>query len=312
MIGEILSKEKIYDLVIVGAGPAAIAAGIYAARYKIDFVVVGGVPGGNMALSFDIDNYPGYPHTTGSELTKNMVHQLNTVGHEIIPDNVKQAVKEDDHFELTGATGNQYFARNVLLALGSEKNKLGVPGEQELIGKGVSYCATCDGFFFRDKTVAVIGGGDAAVEAAVYLSDLANKVYIIHRRNEFRAEPDWQERLLKAPNIETVLEANVLEIIGKEKVEKLRIDKDNREIEIDGVFIEIGETPSSILFDQLGLKRDQSGYVVVDEGMRTSVPGVWAAGDSTTGSNKFRQIVTATSEGSIAANTIYTKIRESK
>ena len=307
-----MSKEKIYDLVIVGAGPAAIAAGIYAARYKIDFVVVGGVPGGNMALSFDIDNYPGYPHTTGSELTKNMVHQLNTVGHEIIPDNVKQAVKEDDHFELTGATGNQYFARNVLLALGSEKNKLGVPGEQELIGKGVSYCATCDGFFFRDKTVAVIGGGDAAVEAAVYLSDLANKVYIIHRRNEFRAEPDWQERLLKAPNIETVLEANVLEIIGKEKVEKLRIDKDNREIEIDGVFIEIGETPSSILFDQLGLKRDQSGYVVVDEGMRTSVPGVWAAGDSTTGSNKFRQIVTATSEGSIAANTIYTKIRESK
>ena len=307
-----MSKEKIHDLVIVGAGPAAIAAGIYAARYKIDFVVVGGVPGGNMALSFDIDNYPGYPHTTGSELTKNMVHQLNTVGHEIIPDSVKQAVKEDDHFELTGATGNQYFARNVLLALGSEKNRLGVPGEQELIGKGVSYCATCDGFFFRDKTVAVIGGGDAAVEAAVYLSDLANKVYIIHRRNEFRAEPDWQERLLKAPNIETVLEANVLEVIGKEKVEKLRIDKDNREIEIDGVFIEIGETPSSVLFDQLGLKRDQSGYVVVDEGMRTSVPGVWAAGDSTTGSNKFRQIVTATSEGSIAANTIYTKIRESK
>lgn len=307
-----MSKEKIYDLIIVGAGPAALAAAIYSARYKIDFVTVGGVPGGNMALSFDIDNYPGYPHTTGSELTKNMIHQLEVIGHEIIFDNIKQATKKKDRFELLGASGTEYFSHNVLLALGSEKNKLGVPGETELTGKGVSYCATCDGFFFRDKTVAVIGGGDAAVEAAVYLSDVAKKVYIVHRRNEFRAEPDWQERLQKAPNIEAVLEANVIEIVGKEKVDKIIIDRDKREIQLDGVFIEIGETPSSILFDQLGLRRDQSGYVVVDEGMRTSVPGVWAAGDSTTGSNKFRQIVTAASEGSIAANTIYTKIREAK
>jgi thioredoxin reductase (NADPH) len=307
-----LSKQSIHDLIIIGAGPAAITAGIYAARYQVDFMIVGGVPGGNMALSFDIDNYPGYPHTTGSELTKNMVHQLETIGHNIVSDSIKQVEKKSGTFKLTGASGNEYLSRNLLLAIGSEKNKLGVKGEAELIGKGVSYCATCDGFFFKEKTVAVIGGGDAAVEAAVYMSEIAAHVYVIVRRNEFRADPDWQGRLRKAPNVEIIFEAQVTEIVGKDKVEKIKIDKDNREVELDGVFIEIGETPSSILFEQLNLKRDEGGYVVVDAEMKTSEEGVWAAGDSTTGSNKFRQIVTAASEGAIAANTIYTKIRDSK
>jgi thioredoxin reductase (NADPH) len=307
-----LSKARTYDLIIIGAGPAALSAAIYAARYALDFIIIGGIPGGNMALSYDIDNYPGYPHTTGGELTKKMVHQLETIGQEILIDSIKQINGEAGNFELLTSVGETYFGRNILLAIGAEKNKLGIPGEKELCGKGVSYCATCDGFFFKGLTVAVIGGGDAAVEAAVFLSDVAKKVYIIHRRNEFRADPDWQKRLNKAPNVEMVLETNVLEILGKEKVSGLRLDKDEQVLDLDGVFIEIGETPSSILFEQLGLKRDEGGYVIVDEGMRTSSPGIWAAGDSTTGSNKFRQIITAASEGAIAANTIYTKIRESK
>jgi thioredoxin reductase (NADPH) len=306
-----MKKETVYDLIIIGAGPAAISAAIYAARYRINFLVVGGIPGGNMSLSYDVDNYPGYVHTTGSELTKNMVAQLKAVGHEILTDTIKQIKKDKKVFNLTGQVGN-YQAKNILLAIGSEKNKLGVPGESELVGRGVSYCSTCDGFFFKERTVAVVGGGDAAVEASVFLSEIAKKVYIIIRRDQFRADPDWQERLEKAKNVEIITKANVKEIIGKDKVEKIRLDKDNQELVVDGIFIEIGETPSSVLFDELKIKRDNNGYVLVDQTMCTSVKNVWAAGDSTTGSNKFRQIITACSEGAIAASTIYAEIRDSK
>ncbi|MDD3480858.1 MAG: FAD-dependent oxidoreductase [Patescibacteria group bacterium] len=300
--------KKVHDLVIIGAGPAGISAAIYAARYKMDFLIVGGVPGGNMSVSFDIDNYPGYPHTTGSELTNNMVKQLSIIGHEIIPDSVKRIEETKEGFKLEGNTGT-YFGRKILLAIGTERNKLGVPGEDALIGKGVSYCATCDGFFFKEKKVAVVGGGDAALEAAVFLSEIASKVYIIVRRDVFRAEPDWQTRIKKAKNVEILFKTQVKEIVGKEKVEKIVLDN-GKELSVDGLFIEIGETPSSVLYDQLGLKRDKEGYVVVDQKMKTSKEGIWAVGDSTTGSNKFRQIVTACAEGAIAANTIYTELRD--
>lgn len=307
-----MNKRTTHELVIVGAGPAAMTAGIYAARYLMDFITIGGIPGGNLSLSTDIDNFPGFSHTTGFELTEKFTGHLKTVGHEIISDSISNIEKKDGEFVLTGATGEEYRASNLLLAVGAEKNKLNIPNEDELCGKGISYCATCDGFFFRDKAVAVVGGGDSAVQAAVYLSDIASKVYVIVRRDVFRADPEWQERLHKAPNVEVIFETHIKEIIGKERLEAIVLDKENRRLELDGLFIEIGETPSSVLFDQLKLKRDESGYVVVDDGMRTSVEGVWAAGDSTTSSNKFRQIITACAEGAIAANTIYTKIRESK
>lgn len=300
--------EKVHDLVIVGAGPAGITAAIYAARYKMDFVIVGGVLGGNMSVSFDIDNYPGYPHTTGSELTGNMVKQLSTIGHEIVADSIKKIEKTKEGFRLEGNTGN-YQGKKLLLAVGTERNKLGVPGEEKLCGKGVSYCATCDGFFFKNKTVAVVGGGDAAAESAVFLSEIASKIYIIVRRDVFRAEPDWEARLKKAKNVEILFKSQVKEIVGKETVEKVVLDT-GEELKLDGVFIEIGETPSSVLYDELGLKRDKEGYVVVDEKMKTSTNGVWAVGDSTTGSNKFRQIITACAEGAIAANTIFTELRD--
>ncbi len=307
-----MPEPKLYELIIVGTGPAAISAAVYAARYKIDFMIVGENPGGNMSVSYDIDNYPGFAHITGPELTKNMLNQLRAVGHEVTPDRIKRIEKSEHLFSLHGQSG-KYLAKNILLALGSEKNKLKVPGEKEFTGRGVSYCATCDGFFFKDKTVAVIGGGDAAAEAAVFLSEIAKQVYVIIRRDEFRAEPDWQERLKKSERVEIITKANVKEIIGDEKgVKAIRIDKENRKINLDGVFVEIGETPSSVLFENLGLSRDEAGYINVNQEMKTSVEGVWAAGDSTTGSNKFRQIVTACAEGAIAANTIYDKIRKSR
>lgn len=306
------NEAEIHDLIIVGAGPAAITAGIYAARYMMNFIIIGGNPGGNLTLSSDIDNYPGFSHTTGADLTQSMVGHLSNVGHEIVSDSIKEIKKENGLFILTGGSGEQYRAANVLLAIGAEKNKLRLPNEAELCGKGISYCATCDGFFFKDRTVAVVGGGDAAAEAAVYLTEIAKKVYVIIRRDEFRADPEWQERLHKAPHVEVIFEAQVKEIVGTDKLEAVILDKDDRRLDLDGLFIEIGETPSSVLFDQLQLGRDENGYVVVDEGMRTSVEGVWAAGDSTTASNKFRQIITACAEGAVAANTIYSKIRESK
>lgn len=307
-----MTKPEIHDLIIVGAGPAAITAGIYAARYMMDFIIVGGIPGGTITLSSDLDNYPGFSHTTGAELTKNMVKHLSNVGHEIISDSIKEVKNEKASYVLKGASGKIYKARNVLLSVGAEKNKLRLPNEDILTGKGISYCATCDGFFFKDRSVAVVGGGDAAAEAAVFLSEIARQVYVILRRDEFRADPEWQKRLKRAENVEIIYESQIKEIIGKDKLEAVILDKGERRLNLDGLFVEIGETPSSILFDNLKLKRDEAGYVVVDEGMRTSVPGVWAAGDSTTGSNKFRQIITACAEGAIAANTIYTKIRSEK
>lgn len=304
-------SEKNYDLVIVGTGPAGYSAAIYAARYKMNFTLIGALPGGNMSLSSEIDNYPGIPKTKGPEITQRMLEQLKGLDHEPIIDNIKSIKKENNIFILKGSSV-EYRAKNILLAVGTERNKLKVPGEEELAGKGISYCATCDGFFFNNKTVVVVGGGDSAAEAAVFLSEIAKQVYIVVRRDEFRAEPIWVDELKKAPHVEIILEANVKEIIGKDKVEKVILDKGDREIDVDGVFIEIGETPASALFDDLKLERDDQKYVIVDQTMKTNVDGVWAAGDSTTGSNKFRQIVTGAAEGAIAASSIYAKVRDSK
>ncbi len=304
-------SNKIYDLIIVGTGPTGYSAAIYAARYKMDFLLIGKLPGGNMSLSAEIDNYPGVPKTKGPELNQKILEQIKGLGHEPIADDIKSITREGGIFTLKSSQ-KEYKAKNILLAVGTKRNKLGIPGEEDFCGRGVSYCATCDGFFFNNKTVAVVGGGDAAAEAAVFLSEIAKQVYVIVRSDKFRAEPIWVDELKKAPHVEIILEANVKEIIGKDKVEKIVIDKDNKEINTDGIFIEIGETPASALFDQLKLERDEGKYVVVDESMKTSAPGVWAAGDSTTGSNKFRQIITGAAEGAIAANSIYTKIRDSK
>lgn len=301
-----------HDLVIIGAGPAGITAAIYALRYDMDFIILGRMPGGIMTEAFDIENYPGFSKIEGNVLTSKMVDHLKHLGGEIVTEDVKSIEKEGDEFKIMADAGKEYLAKAILLAMGTERNKLNIPGEKELCGKGVSYCATCDGFFFKGKTVAVIGGGDAALGAADYLSKIAEKVYLIHRREEFRADPHWQKRVQEAKNVEIILESNVKEIIGSQKVEKITLDKDDKEIELDGVFIEIGETPQSALIDALGIDRDESNFVKVNDKGATSKEGIWAAGDITTGSNKVRQIITACAEGAVSVIDIYQYFRNKK
>jgi thioredoxin reductase (NADPH) len=305
-----MDEEK-HDLVIIGAGPAGLSAAIYAARYKIDFAIISRVPGGVMTEAYELENYPGVPKTSGEELTKSMVEQVEGFGHKIIQADVNSIVKTDSGFEI-GLDGKKLKAGKILLAIGAKRNKLNVPGEEELCGKGVSYCATCDGFFFKGKTVAVIGGGDAAAGAAVYLADLAQKVYIILRRDEFRAAPSWVDQIKSNQNIEVLYKNQVTEIIGKDKVQRIKLSGKPAELEVDGVFIEIGETPQSVLFDQLGIKRNHQGFVEVHQNGRTNINGVWAAGDITTNSNGLRQIVTATAEGAITTVDIFTELRKER
>jgi thioredoxin reductase (NADPH) len=304
-----MKKEK-HDLVIVGAGPAGISAGIYAARYKVDSIVVGSNPGGNLAESYSVENYPGLEEATdGHVLGDHMLNQLKRFGTNPIPDDIQVITKTKEGFTLLGRD-TEYQAKTVLLALGMARNKLGVPGENELEGKGVAYCATCDGFFYREKTVAVVGGGDSAVTAALYLSDIATKVYLIVRKPELKAEPTWQEKLKKTKNVEVLYETNVKEIQGVEKVEKVILDGKKSEIKVDGIFIEIGQTPQTVLYKSLGLKLTDKDLVIVDGAQRTSTKGVWAAGDITTNSNGLRQIVTAAAEGAVAAVDIFTELKK--
>lgn len=305
-------KTESNDLVIIGTGPAGLSAAIYAARYKIDFLIIGGQVGGNMCESCLIENYPGFEKPlTGERLAQKMEAQLKKLGHNIIIDDIGAVAKTKEGFILSGTKGS-YETKKLLLALGMATNKLNVPGEAEFLGRGVSYCATCDGYFFKGKTVAVVGGGDAAATSAIFLADIAKKVYLIVRRNELRADPFCQTKLKKNPKVEIIFETNIKEIAGKEKVEKVVLDKDNRSVELDGVFIEIGQTPQDILFRELGIKQNDKGLVSVDGAQKTSVQSIWAAGDMTTNSNNLRQIVTAASEGAVATVDIFSELKKSK
>ena len=214
----------------------------------------------------------------------------------------------DGGFELTLGDGSTVQGKTILFATGSNKRHLGVPGEVELSGKGVTYCATCDAFFYRKKTVAVIGGGDSAVEGAAIAAQVAAKVYLIHRRTDFRAEPYWIEKVKSMPNIELVLERNVTTINGDQRVKSVTLNapyNGSQELMVDGVFIEIGSTPAVALPQGLGCSLDDRGFLLVDAAQRASVPGIFGAGDLTSGSNHFAQFTTAAGEASVAINSIF-------
>jgi thioredoxin reductase (NADPH) len=305
-------KIEKHDLTIIGSGAAGVAAAINAARYKIDFVLVGKLPGGNMSESYDVENYPGLEETVpGHVLGDRMIAQLARFGCTPKMDGIKSIKKEKGKFIAVG-NNTEYVSKTLLLATGTEKNRLNIPGETEFEGRGVAYCATCDGFFYKEKVVAVVGGGDSAVTAALYLADIANKVYLIARGEELRAEPTWQERLKQNKKIKIYLGTNIKEIIGTDKVEKIILEKNNEEIKLDGVFIEIGQTPQTVLFSQIKVRLDDKNHIAVKDNQRTSVKGVWAAGDITNGSNGFRQIVTAAAEGAVAAVDIFTELKKMK
>lgn len=295
------------DLVILGAGGAGISASIYALRYRLDHVVIGQLAGGTLQVAHLVENYPGYSSILGSDLSQKFEDHLHYLGGKITNEFVISIKKEGEWF-LTETDKELYKSRAIIYGFGSNHRHLGVPGEHEFAGRGVSYCSTCDGAFFREKTVAVIGGGDSAATGALVLGNLAAKTYLIHRGEKLKAEPIWVEQILQNPKIEILYNTNVVEIIGDTKVRGIKLDHpyhENEILDLDGVFIEIGLDPASKLAQEAGVIVDSSGYIKVGEDMSTNVPGFFAAGDVTTGSAYFRQLVTAASEGVIATYGVY-------
>jgi len=296
-----------YDVIIVGGGPAGLGGAIYASRYNLNVLVVTELVGGQIALSSEIENYPGTIKNSGMKMMEEWKKHAEEFGTEVIQTTVKEITKENDVFKV--ATSKEtYEAKTILYATGAHHRNIGVPGEDEFQSKGVSYCPTCDGMFFKDKTVAVVGGGDAALRGTQVMLQYAKKVYLIHRRDEFRGEPILVEKIKKDSKSELVLKRTVKEIKGENTVASIVLDND-QELEVDGIFIEIGSIPNTKLIETLGVELVE-GLIKSNEDQSTSVSGLFAAGDVTSGSNKFRQVLTAASEGAIAAESIFGYIKK--
>lgn len=288
-----------YDIIIIGSGPAGLSAAIYAQRACLDTIVIekNGISGGQVLNTWEVDNYPGFPGVTGFELSRQFREHANKLGARVVQDEVVQ-VELSGNVKKVVCEEETYEARCVILASGAHHRTLEVPGEEELRGAGVSYCATCDGAFFRGRTVAVVGGGDAALEDAIFLARMCEKVYIVHRRDKLRGAKRLQERLQALENIEFVWNSETVAIEGNAQVEALRLRQtktgEERRLNVDGVFIAVGIAPESELYaGQLEL--DEQGYIRADESGQTSVPGVFAAGDVRT--KALRQILAAASDG---------------
>jgi len=306
-------NTKIYDLIIIGAGPAGLAASIYASRYKINHLVIGKEPGGQANEAHKIENWPGTFSISGLELTQKMRQHAEKLGARIFMDSVSNIAGEGDAWNITTHT-DQYKAKYIILALGMEYKKLQIPGETEFKGRGVSYCPTCDAPFFKDKVVAVIGGGNSAGSAALLLAEYASKVYLIYRGEKLKVDPAYEEKISKNEKIEVIYNTNIREIKGEKSVEKIILDKKfngSDELAVQGVFIEIGSEPGVELTKQLSVNVDEQGFIIVNPDQSTNVEGVYAAGDATTGSNKTRQILTAAAEGAVAASSVYKKLQTS-
>lgn len=301
-----------YDSIIIGTGPGGYGAALYAARYKMSVLVIGAQEGGMAATAHSVQNYLGIEEISGQAFMQNCRRQVENLGVQVINQNVKMLQKTETGFEVLLEDGTKQLGKTLILALGTAKRKLDIKGEKEFLGRGVSYCSTCDGFFFKNKIVAVVGGSDSAVTASLHLADVATKVYLIYRGSELRSEPIWQDELNRRTNIVQILERNIVEIQGTQKVEKVLLDAEyegSKEISLDGVFIEIGSVPMISLLSNLQIALDDSNYIIVQDDMRTNVPGVYGVGDITTASNKFKQIITAGAEGAIAATTAYRFIK---
>ena len=294
------------DVAVIGAGPAGLAAGLYAARGGLSATVIERItPGGQLAQTDMVENYPGFPEgAEGWKLAYDMQQQALAFGVDIVTDDVAKVDFASDPKVIAAASGNVYRARTVVVATGAHPRKLGVPGEGELAGRGVSYCATCDGNFFRGKAAVVVGGGNTAAGDALYLARICEKVYLVHRRDKLRATKVYHDRLAETANVEFVWNATAVRIeegedgtVGAVVVADVQTGEE-RAIPCSAVFVAVGNEPNSgFLYGALDL--DEGGYVRADEGGRTSVPGVFAAGDVRT--KALRQVVTAVSDGAQAA-----------
>lgn len=300
-----------YDLIIIGAGPAGFGASIYASRYKIKHLVIGKEFGGQIIKTSRIENWPGIESVSGPELIQKFSDQAKKLGGEIINDEVRKITKQQDFFEIETISGEKYQAKNVILALGMKPRKLNVPGEDEFVGKGVSYCAICDAMFFRNKDVAVVGGGDSAAKAAIHLGEFASKVNIFYPEGKLIMEPALQEKVKGNGKIDLYECQGVASIEGENKVTGIvcKIKNEERKIPVSGVFIEIGSTPGVEIAKQVGVETDDNDYIIIKSDQSTNISGIFAAGDVTTGSNKLRQLITSVSEGAIAASSVFGRLK---
>ena len=290
-----------YDIIIVGAGTAGLTAAIYARRAsKTVLVLEEASYGGQIINTPDIENYPAAAHISGSELATKLYEQAKELGAEIVFEKVN-GIRVNGTVKEVTTDKNTYETKAVILATGSQNRKLELENEKELVGKGVSYCATCDGFFYRKKKVAVNGGGNTALEDALYLSDLAEKVYLIHRRDAFRGESSTVEKLKEKENVEFVFNSRITKLNASEKLESIEVTDNEgkiRTIEVNGLFIAIGRIPQNEIFAEL-VDLDDAGYIIASENCHTRTEGIYVAGDNR--SKELRQLVTATADGAVAA-----------
>ena len=289
-----------YDIIIIGAGPAGLTSAIYAKRASKKVLVLEARSyGGQIINTPKIENYPVAPHISGFDFATNLYNQVKDLDVEINLERVEKINNNDEYKEVI-TNKNTYQGVSVIIATGTQNRKMGL-GEDKLVGKGVSYCATCDGAFYKDKVVAVVGGGNTAVEDAIYLSNVARKVYLIHRRDEFRAEQGLVNELLTKENVEIIYNSEINKINANEKIESITIlNKEGKEtnIEVDGLFIAIGRNPENEIFKDI-VELDENGYIVSHDNCHTSADGIFVAGDNRR--KNVRQLVTATSDGAIAA-----------
>lgn len=308
----------IYDLIIVGSGPAGLTASIYASRYNLTNLIFGKKIGGTIGLAHKVENYPGFRSIPGLDLMTKIEEHTKDLGGEIVYDPAQKIIKNGDQdFTVFTLSGKTYQAKTVIISSGTERRTLGINGENEYLGKGVSYCTTCDAPFYKDKTVALVGGSDGAVSGAVHASEYAKKVYIIYRKDQLRAEPAWINEWKKIEQTgkgEAVYNANIVEIKGdNQRVNKIVLDiihNDQKELEVDGVFIEIGGVPGTNLAREVGVEMNEEGFIKVDKWMVTNIPGVFAAGDCTDFIYGFAQMITACGMGALAARSAYVYLRK--
>jgi len=301
-----MGMKTIYDLIIVGAGPAGMNAAVYASRYRLKTLVIGEVFGGLIPEAYEICNFLACYRIKGMELAKRMIEHAKAEGAIIKNEKVTSIEKFKNYFEVK-TNENTYKSRSVILATGTEKRKLNLKNEDKLLGKGISYCATCDASFFKNKIVGVAGGGDTALTSALLLAEYAKKVFIIYRRDKFyRAEPAWQEQVSRNRKIKCLFNLEVVELIGKDKLRAIKLNN-GKVMKIDGLFIEIGTIPKKELAEQLNLKLE-NGYIFVNKNQETNVSGVFAAGDIT--NNPLKQIITAASEGAVAVHSAYEYVKK--
>lgn len=303
--------ERIYDVVVIGAGPGGMTAALYASRSDLDTLILEkGVPGGQLMNTAEIENYSGFKSIDGPDLATNMYEGATAFGAEYSLGDVQEIIDGPD-FKKIVTSDKIYQTRTIIIATGAEHRKLGVPGEDKLRGRGVSYCAVCDGAFFRNRPLVVVGGGDSAVEEGAYLTQFASEVTIIHRRDELRAQKILQDRAFDNEKVNFIWDTVVEEIQGDNKVESLRLKNvktgEVSEFETEGTFIYVGLIPNTEAIQDLGIT-DEEGWILTDEYMQTSIPGIYAIGDVR--QTVLRQVATAVGDGSIAGDQVYKYIQE--